>query len=196
MSDISKLEQRIKNLEYYTSLNQLETTTMNLFVADANGLNRFKSGVYVDNFSSTKPQDESVGFRNAIDRTKRVLRPCHYTTSFNLEVGNTTTAAGQDTRYADLLGTNIKRSSQMVTLDYSETEWLTQPFATRSESVTPFLVKFWEGSLFFEPTVDVWIDVNRMELRDVLMEGSFQGVAEAMRAEITTHADFYLIKIN
>ncbi len=196
MSDISKLEQRIKNLEYYTSLNQLETTTMNLFVADANGLNRFKSGVYVDNFSSTKPQDESVGFRNAIDRTKRVLRPCHYTTSFNLEVGNTTmsgigttTAAGQDTRYADLLGTNIKRSSQMVTLDYSETEWLTQPFATRSESVTPFLVKFWEGSLFFEPTVDVWIDVNRMELRDVLMEGSFQGVAEAMRAEITTHAD-------
>ena len=48
--------------------------------------------------------------------------------------------------------------------------------ATRVESVTPFLVKFWEGSLRFEPDVDVWIDVNRMELRDVLQEGSFLGV--------------------
>ena len=38
------------------------------------------------------------------------------------------------------------------------------------------MVKFWEGSLRFEPDVDVWIDVNRMELRDVLMEGSFLGV--------------------
>ena len=43
-------------------------------------------------------------------------------------------------------------------------------------------------SITFDPTVDVWIDVNRMELRDVLMEGSFQGI-EAMRAEITTHED-------
>ena len=64
-----------------------------------------------------------------------------------------------------------------------------QPFATRVESVTPFLVKFWEGSLKFEPDVDVWIDVNRMELRDVLMEGSFLGVAESLGAEVTTHAD-------
>ena len=45
MSDIAKIEQRVKNLEYYTSLNQLESATINQFVPDANGLNRFKSGV-------------------------------------------------------------------------------------------------------------------------------------------------------
>ena len=196
MSDISRLEQRIKNLEYYTSLNQLETSTMNLFIADANGFNRFKSGIYVDNFSSTKPQDCAVGFRNSIDKVRKVMRPTHFTTALNLQIGNTsitgigtTNAANQDSRFADILGTNVKRSSQVVTLDYTEQSWLEQPFATRSESVTPFLVRFWEGSLKFEPTVDVWIDVNRMELRDVLQEGSFVGVAEAMRAEITTHAD-------
>ena len=72
----------------------------------------------------------------------------------------------------------------MITLDYTETSWLRQPFATRVESVTPFLVKFWEGSLKFEPDVDVWIDVNRLELRDVLQEGSFLGVAEALGAEV------------
>ena len=34
MEDIYKLEDRIKNLEYYTSLSMLETNTANLFVAD------------------------------------------------------------------------------------------------------------------------------------------------------------------
>ena len=52
MSDISKLEQRIKSLEYYTSLNQLESRTLNQFIPDANGLNRFRSGLFVDNFGS------------------------------------------------------------------------------------------------------------------------------------------------
>ena len=57
----------------------------------------------------------------------------------------TTTTANQDSRFADVLGTNVRRSGQMITLDYTETEepWLQQGFATRSESVTPFLVRFW-----------------------------------------------------
>ena len=196
MSDISKLEQRIKNLEYYTSLNQLESTTLNQFIPDANGLNRFRSGIFVDNFGSLDTQDLDIGAKNSIDRREGILRPSHYTTAFNLQVGNTSIAGiGTTTEpiktlgLAELLGTNVRRSGQMVTLDYTEQSWLRQPFATRSESVTPFLVQFWEGTITFDPTVDVWIDVNRMELRDVLMEGSFLGVAEAMRAEITTHAD-------
>ena len=196
MSDISKLEQRIKSLEYYTSLNQLESRTLNQFIPDANGLNRFRSGLFVDNFSSLLTQELRIGAKNAIDRGQGILRPSHYTTAVNMEIGNTTmagigttTASNQDVRFADILGQGVRRSGQMITLDFTETSWLRQPFATRSESVTPFLVRFWEGSIRFQPSVDVWIDVNRMELRDVLMEGSFQGVAEAMRAEITTDAD-------
>ena len=196
MSDIAKIEQRVKNLEYYTSLNQLESATINQFVPDANGLNRFKSGVFVDNFTSLEAQDTTVGVRNSIDRKNKALRPAHFTTALNLELGNTTIAGigttnapNQDVRFADILGTNVKRVGQMVTLDYTETSWLRQPFATRVESVTPFLVKFWEGSLKFEPDVDVWIDVNQLELRDVLQEGSFLGVAEALGAEVTTGAD-------
>jgi hypothetical protein len=196
MSDIAKIELRVKNLEYYTSLNQLESATINQFVPDANGLNRFKSGVFVDNFTSLEAQDTQIGIRNSIDRKNKALRPSHFTTALNLELGNTTIAGigttnapNQDVRFADILGTNVKRAGQMITLDYTETSWLRQPFATRVESVTPFLVKFWEGSLKFEPDVDVWIDVNQLELRDVLQEGSFLGVAEALGAEVTTEAD-------
>ena len=44
MKDIKDLEDRIKNLEYYTSLSMLETQTSNLFIPDGDGLNKFKSG--------------------------------------------------------------------------------------------------------------------------------------------------------
>ena len=196
MNDISKLERRIKNLEYYTSLNLLEQSTLNSFVPDINGLNRFKSGIFVDNFTTTQPQDTSIGIKNSIDVKRKVLRPSHYSTAFNLQLGTTaipgvgtTTNANGDSRFAGLSGSNIRRSGQMITLDYSEIPWLTQPFATRVENVTPFLITYYQGSVALEPTVDVWIDTNRMEVRNVQLEGSFQGVAEALRADVTDSAD-------
>ena len=51
MRDIGSLEDRIKNLENYTTLSLLETDTKNLSVKDPNtGLDKFKSGFFVDNF--------------------------------------------------------------------------------------------------------------------------------------------------
>ena len=38
MDDIGDLEERIKQLEYYTSLNLLESSTANLKITDGNGL--------------------------------------------------------------------------------------------------------------------------------------------------------------
>ena len=197
MSDIFKLENRIKNLEYYTTLSLLENNTANLFIPDAQGQNRFKSGFLIDNFSAVGVQDLSVGVKNSVDLQNGQLRPSHYTTSVSLELGSdaiaglgTTTNTNADLNYlSNIVGTNIKRTGQVISLDYDDVEWLNQPFATRVENVTPYLVKNYEGSIALDPTVDVWIDVNRMELRDVQMEGSFRGVAEALRAEITTNAD-------
>ena len=194
MSDIAKLELRIKNLEYYTSLNQLESTTLNSFVADSNGLNRFKSGVFVDNFTDLLVQDLTIGAKNSIDRGLGVLRPSHYTTAFNMQVGNTTMAglgndSNQDARFANILGQNTRRTGDMITLDYTDQEWLDQDFATRTESVTPFFVRFWQGRIGFAPTADVWIESSDIKVRDTEMEGSFMGVAQAMKAEITTKAD-------
>ena len=60
MKDIKKLEDRIKNLEYYTQLSLLETNTANMLVLDENGTNRFKSGFFVDNFTSFKTQETGI----------------------------------------------------------------------------------------------------------------------------------------
>src|SRR5690606_28987838 len=50
MRDIGRLEQRLSNVEYYTTLSLLETETESLQVIDSGtGLNRFKNGYVVDN---------------------------------------------------------------------------------------------------------------------------------------------------
>ena len=50
MRDIGGLEDRIENLETVTSLSLLELDTKTLQVQDADGLTRFKSGFFVDDF--------------------------------------------------------------------------------------------------------------------------------------------------
>ena len=194
MADIAKLEQRIKNIEYYTSLSQTESDIMNKFIPDGNGLNRFKSGIFVDNFTDLKPQDTSAGVRNSIDKKEGLLRPSHYSTAINMQVGsNAIQGIGDglavDSQFSVISGANVKRSGQLITLDYDSVIYKYQPYATRVENVTPFLVMFYRGSIELEPDTDIWIDVTKMQPNDVMMEGSFEGVAEALNAEITTAAD-------
>ena len=194
MSDISKLEQRIKNLEYYTSLNTVESDILNKFIPDGNGLNRFKSGIFVDNFTDLKPQDTNVGVRNSVDKKQGILRPSHYNTAINMQVGsNAIQGIGNelstDSRFASIMGQNVKRTGNLITLDYNEVQYKFQPYATRVENVTPFLVMFYRGSIELEPDTDIWIDVTKMRPNDIMMEGSFEGVAEALGAEVTTSAD-------
>ena len=196
MSDIAKLEKRISSIEFYTSLSQLEQNTVNQFVSDANGLDRFKSGIFVDNFSSTVPQDPNLGVRNSVDKKRSICRPSHYTTAFNLELGNTTiagigttTTPNQDKKFADILGTNVVRNESALSLSYTEQVWLRQQFATRVESVTPYMVTFWAGNIVMNPNTDVWIDVNQIEVNAVEMEGAFESIASLVEAEVTTNED-------
>ncbi len=197
MSDINRIENRVRSLEYYTSLNALETLALDQFVADSNGLDRFKNGIFVDGFTDITGQDYGVRIKNAIDQRKGVLRPSHYCTAINLQIGtdaisgiSSQTNTG-DPRYANIVGTNIKRNikndgdtSTVLSLDYTEQEWLNQQFATRTESVTPFLVTFYDGNITLDPTADVWIDTTQLEVRAVDMMGSLEGVAAALQVDL------------
>ena len=59
------------------------------------------------------------------------LRPLHYTNSIDLELGPVEgVSATEDKSFIQPEGTNIKRSGDIVTLDYTEVEWLKQIFAT------------------------------------------------------------------
>ena len=79
-----------------------------------------------------------MGLRNSIDITRRILRPAHFTTQVNMEIGNdsivglgTTTTSNQDARFANVIGTNVKVEGDVAMLDYDEVSWYNQQFATR-----------------------------------------------------------------
>lgn len=171
MSDIAVLEQRIKNLEYYTALSLLESKTENLHIPDNNGLNRFKSGIFVDNFNTTTDQLKIGKITNSIDSINLELRPSPFTTQIDLLLGDKSslgisslTPVKYNSKFSnDIIGSNIKRTGQLITLDYSEFLEVKQPFATRVESVTPYLVTNYTGRIELFPSSDIWIDQVRID---------------------------------
>ena len=174
MKDIKKLENRISSLEYYTSLSLLETNTANLFVADEDGLNRFKSGFFVDNFTGFTAQENKVSIKNSIDRAHKELRPRHYTNSVDLIFGPVVnTDPTTDLNFSTIEGNNIRKANDVITLDYSEVEYINQPFATRTESVTPFLISFWQGTMELNPASDTWVDTVRLDAKIIDVEGDY-----------------------
>jgi hypothetical protein len=174
MRDIKKLDNRISSLEYYTSLNLLEANTANLFVPDSEGLNRFKSGFFVDNFTGFAAQETSAPIKNSIDRAHKELRPRHYTNSIDLIFGPVVNAdSTADLNFSTVEGNNIRKANDVITLDYSEVEYINQPFATRTESVTPFLISFWQGTMELNPASDTWVDTVRIEPKVIDVEGDY-----------------------
>lgn len=158
MHDIKVLEDRIRNLEYYTSLSLLESKTSNLLIQDSTGLNRFKSGFFVDNFSDEKApiQDLSFGRNNSIDPSSQELRPNINVQNINLVPFNDkTTTVDNDN---SIEGENVVINDGIITLSYTDTIWRSQNTATRTESVTPFILNYWKGSIELTPSTDTWFD--------------------------------------
>ncbi len=167
MSDISLLEDRIGRLEEYTSLSMLENKTENYSIKDpVTGLDRFKCGFFVDSFNSHEYHDlENPLFRSCVDFSTNTLRPLHYTTSLDLELGTEaisnftgTSSVGADRSFPTDLGSNqVTKTGDLVTLSYSSRLYDQQNLASTTENVVPYLVGYWEGSIELRPSFDNWI---------------------------------------
>ena len=187
MSDLKDLEDRVKSLEYYTTLSMLENATSSMFIPDQDGFNRFKSGFFVDNFTSVGAQETAfaTALANSIDLNEQSMRPKHYTTSLDLIPGpvvNTDTTA--DAAFSLIEGVNVRRTGDIVSLDYAEVEYVKQSFGTRSESVTPFMISFWQGTIEMTPSTDNWVDTRRLEARVINNEGNFASVLANARINL------------
>lgn len=182
MKDISRLEDRIKNVEYYTLLSLLEQDTKNLTILDSTtGLDRFKSGFFVDNFRSPDGGDIlNVDFKSSLDTRTGTLRPLHYTTALDLIPGSSSVIGldgnatqTTDLRYAlDLGNSNVKRVGDIICLNYDEVEYIKNPFATRVENVNPFNVINWIGTIEINPSSDDWVETRRLTDR---LAGTIEG---------------------
>ena len=148
MRDIGKLEKRISNLEYYTSLSLLEKEATELVIKDTAGLDRFKNGILVDPFNGHSVGNVlSPDYKCAVDFDEKILRP-----SF---ISNLT-----DVLYDSSASTGVEKTGDCITLPYSTTVLINQIVASKSINVNPFAVLAWIGSVDLTPPNDNWIDTS------------------------------------
>jgi hypothetical protein len=179
MRDIGKLEKRISNLEYYTSLNMLESDTQSLQIQDANGLDRFKAGFIVDNFSGHSIGDVLHGdYGCSIDMQGGILRPEAYQDNIELKEWATT-----DTSRGSL---NYTKTGDILMLPYSHAVMVSQGFASRVSNVNPFAIQTWIGVIKLSPSSDTWVDTRKAPDIVLDVEGNFESVMARNRNRLGT----------
>ena len=161
MRDIGALEKRIENLELVTSLSALELDTKTIQVKDKDGFNRFKSGFVVNNFLN----------RDFIDFSRETGSQCDVNVidgelvsavdfwSLRAEIAlnpDIDPAAADLNSNLQLLDTNCRKTGDLITLDYTEVDWLDQPHASIKVNVNPFAVTTFAGAIVLDPPSDNW----------------------------------------
>ena len=148
MRDIGRLEKRLSNVEYYTSLSLLEKSAANTQILDGSGNQRYKNGFIVDSFV-----DHGIGavtnpdYHCSIEAEKGILLPEFSQKYVNL-VPNIASSA------------NIKQTGSIVSLDYREVTLIEQPYSSYSEFVNPHAVYGWQGRIELSPPSDEWKEVS------------------------------------
>ena len=158
MRDIGKLDKRIKNLEYYTSLSLLEQGASTLFP------DRFRNGFVVDGFyGHNVGNPNNIDHTCAIDKTRGVLRPKFDERIINMvrtagdqaaSLSSASQSAGIDNKAV------LSTKNGIVTLPHTAEKFIEQPYATYAEFINPYNVFVWEGTLQLSPDSDTWKEVD------------------------------------
>jgi hypothetical protein len=147
MKDISRLDKRIKNLEYYTSLSLLEQSAADIHMVDANGNPRLKNGILVDSFNSQHVADMShPECSESIDKENGILRPECPAKNVNLVTGSVSNTAS--------------KTSSVWTMPFTELAHTVQPYASVAINVNPYNVFSWAGRVQLSPESDEWKETD------------------------------------
>jgi hypothetical protein len=165
MRDIGKIEDRVENLEVVTSLSLLELDTQTLQIQDADGINRFKTGFFADSFRNDNFIDLGNSLAEISDNNE--LTPLISKNSLKNQIIPLANSADYEldlSQNFELLDNRVKKTGQVITLDYESVDWIEQPLATRVENVNPFHVIQYVGDVRLNPFRDTWI--RTVELPD------------------------------
>ena len=166
MRDIGRLEGRIKNLEYYTTLSLLEKETSDYQLPTGS----FKNGFIVDSFHGHNIGNPAhPDYSCSIDKANGILRPQFDEREVRL-------------RWYPTSSSNIRKTGPLLTLDYSEVKYIEQPYASYSEYVNPYNVFTWSGDVKLSPETDNWKDTETRPEVIIDQEGvydSFKQLADA-----------------
>ena len=164
MKDLRGIDQRLKNAEYYSSLNALEASVKNKQLFNGSGFDRFKNGFFVENFDGHNLSDTTKrGYRASIDRNKNQLRPYFKRRDILME------------KDKSLTSTNVTQTGNLLTLSYTHTPFLNQNKASKARNPVQELTFNWQGEMTLDPPMDNTPDITA--LPDIQMD--FSGMFEA-----------------
>ena len=155
MRDIGKLEKRIDNLEYYTSLSLLEQETTSLKITDTSGLDRFQNGFIVDSFKGHGIGNvQSPDYLCSIDQENNELRPFYVSQNINMIEKNKTEGSRTSSGY--------KMYGDVITLPVVDhVSIVEQTLGSRTEFVNPFAFFTFLGKMQLTPSSDDWFETER-----------------------------------
>lgn len=166
MRDIGKLKTRMDNMEYYISFNLLEKSTSDLQILDENGNARFKNGFLTDNFKDYIGSATASGeYRCALDSRVGELRP-----SFN--------ATGVKLSLNESESSHFNRRGEVITLPYTDSLLMTQPYASKTVSLNPYFIFNMNGNLQLSPETDIWNDQTRQPDLVVEIDTGFEALQQ------------------
>jgi len=163
MADIGAIEKRINRLEYYTSLNMLEKDTANLTITDASGLDRFKNGIFINNFADHKLSNlRDPDFNAAVDTQRKYL-----TTNFYEEQ--------IDVIYDSVNSTGVQKTGNLLTLPYTLVDNQRNINASKSRNCIGALLFNYKGDLDLYPQSDNFVALE--DGGDIVVEQNAIGQA-------------------
>ena len=121
MRDIGQIAERVSRLEYYTSLSLLEKDAQQLQILDTAGLDRFKNGILVDNFTGHGVGEViNPDYKASIDPRKQIMRPSFAIESIDY-IANTSGTSNVIRRPRDVLLKVNFTGANTTSLTFAET---------------------------------------------------------------------------
>ena len=174
MRDIGRIEKRVENIEYYTQLSLLESEAQNMQIQDADGFDRFKNGIIVDNFTGHGIADVSdTDYSVSMDMANGELRPAFHQDNINLIESDALLANSTNMTDTIRSAAGYQKTGDMITLPYTEVLYATQPYASNSENLQPFDVIDFVGTMTIDPEMDEWMATEVLPDMQVEMPGTF-----------------------
>ena len=175
MSDITRLENRLTNVENVLSLSMLEQSAVNMQITDEEGLNRYKSGIFTDNFSSYDNSNcLDKNWSCSIDAVECSVRPdfeCE-NLEFTYDKKGTNVATWGDGRQREENGsvsiilnnegqeTNVSNYfDNILTLaPKKRVLWASNGSCSESTNIQSLMFYVWTGELKLTPSIDTWVN--------------------------------------
>ena len=74
-----------------------------------------------------------------------------------------------------------QKTGDLLTLPYTSTAFVTQPYATRVENVQTYLIREWVGKITISPSGDEWFETEEVPALIINVEGNFDTIQNGLR---------------